>query len=58
MYTEEITKKFMYSFYIFIQQRMLCNSTSLCAFSMAAYRPDQKQEYGVRNWKIVKAAVL
>ena len=37
---------------------MLCNSTSLCAFSMAAYRPDQKQEYGVRNWKTVKAAVL
>jgi hypothetical protein len=25
---------------------------------MAAYRADQQQEYGVTNWKNVKAAVL
>jgi hypothetical protein len=48
----------MYWFYTFIQQGSVCSSKSPYAFSMAAYRAEQQEDYGVTNWKNVKAAVL
>ena len=44
--------------YTFIQQRRFCSSISPCAFNKTAYKSDQQEEYGVTNWKNVKAAVL
>ena len=48
----------MYCGYKFLKQQSLCSSTSQCAFSIAAYRADQHEEYGVTNWKTVKAPFL
>ena len=48
----------MYCCYKFIQRKRLCSSTSPCAFSMAAYRADQQEEYEVTNCKNVKAATF
>ena len=42
--------------YTFIQQRRFCSSISPWAFNKTAYRADQKEEYGVKNCKNVKAA--
>ena len=44
--------------YTFIQQRRLCSSIPQCAFNKTAYKSDQQEEYGVTDWKNVKAAVL
>jgi hypothetical protein len=38
--------------------KRICSSISPFAFSMAAYRAEREEEYGVTNWKIVNAAVL
>jgi len=48
----------MYCCYEITQRRILCSLTTPCAFSMAAYTAEQQEEYGVTNWKNVKAADL
>jgi hypothetical protein len=44
--------------YKFIQRKRFCSSTPHCAFNNAAFRAEQQEEYGVTNWKNVKAAVF
>jgi len=42
----------MYCCYTFVQRKMLCSSTSACAFSMAAHRAGQQEKYGVTIGKM------
>jgi len=58
MFTEELKKKHIYFCFTFIQRKAFCSSNSLSAFSVAAYRADQHERYGVTIWKNVKAAFL